>query len=74
MAKIKMKSIEEQCNDIVRDLTKIRESKGITTAELEKMTGIRQPNITRMETFKSLPSLQTLLKITTALQVQLIIK
>ena len=64
-----MKSIKDHCVDIIIDLKRIRESKGITTAQMEVLTGIRQPNITRMETLKSIPSLQTIIKYADALNV-----
>lgn len=68
----KQKSIKDQCGDIVNTLKKIREDKEITTAMLESMTGILQPNITRMETGKTFsPSLQTILKIAEALDVEI---
>jgi transcriptional regulator with XRE-family HTH domain len=66
-----VKSIKDHCVDIIVDLKKIRESKGITTAQMEVLTGIRQPNITRLETLNYLPSLQTVIKYAEALNVEI---
>ncbi len=42
--------IENLCEQVVNDLKELRESKKITTAQLGEMTGLQQPNITRLET------------------------
>lgn len=57
---------------IIENLKKLREGKGISTYQLSNLTGISQPNISRLErpTSNSLPTLETLLKITEALQVE----
>jgi transcriptional regulator with XRE-family HTH domain len=64
-------AIEEMCDQVVNDLKELRESKNITTAKLSEMTGIAQPNITRMETGKTLPTLKTVATIAHALEVKI---
>ena len=46
-----------------------RLDRGITQNDLAKETGIRRPNIARLEKGLSLPNLSTLLKVSTALQI-----
>lgn len=59
--------MEEMCDRFINDLKELRESKGVTTARLAELTGIAQPNITRMETGGSKPNLKTIITIAYAL-------
>jgi len=45
------------------ELIKARSEKGITQKQLEALTGIKQPVIARMETGKTSPTLDTVLKL-----------
>ena len=45
------------------ELIKARSEKGITQKQLEPLTGITQPVIARMETGKTSPTLDTILKL-----------
>lgn len=67
--------IETKCAMIVNELKELRESKGITTAKLHQMTGIAQPNITRMEVSGGIPNLKTIITIAEALgaEIQLVV-
>jgi len=47
----------------IAELIKARSEKGITQKQLETLTGIKQPVIARMETGKTSPTLDTILKL-----------
>lgn len=49
------------------ELIKARQEKGICQKQLEEMTGVRQPVISRMEQGKTSPRLDTVLKILSSL-------
>lgn len=53
--------------EIMLELIKARQEKGICQKQLEEMTGVRQPVISRMEQGKTSPRLDTVLKILSAL-------
>lgn len=53
--------------DIITELIKAREEKGITQKQLEAMSGIKQPVISRMEKGTNDPQLSTVLKVLNAL-------
>jgi len=48
---------------IIGEMIKARKEKGISQKELEKMSGVKQPIIARMETGSTSPQLDTILKI-----------
>lgn len=52
---------------IINELIKAREENGITQKQLEAMSGIRQPVISRMEKGTTDPQLSTVLKILNSL-------
>jgi len=52
---------------IMRELIKARNEKNITQRELEQLSGIRQPIISRMESGTTSPQLDTVLKVLGAL-------
>lgn len=53
--------------EIMLELIKARHEKGICQKQLEEMTGVRQPVISRMEQGKTSPRLDTVLKILSSL-------
>lgn len=55
------------CTDIIDKLIEERHIKGLTQKELAIATGLTQSVIARMESKKAVPQLDTLLKITSAL-------
>jgi predicted transcriptional regulator len=52
---------------IIGELIKARQEKNISQRELEQLSGIKQPVISRMETGETSPQLDTVLKILGAL-------
>lgn len=52
---------------IMGELIKARNEKGISQKKLEELSGVKQPIIARMETGKTSPQLDTVLKVLTAL-------
>lgn len=63
-----------QLYQIIADIVRIRQSKGISQQELEKRTGIKQPVIARMEKGTTTPRLDTVIKIVDALGHELTLK
>ncbi len=53
-----------------QQLKKIREKKGITAAELARLTFIDKPHITRLEKGGTNPTLTTLIKLAEALEIE----
>jgi DNA-binding XRE family transcriptional regulator len=54
---------------IGQHIRRVRLDRGVTQNDLAKQTGIRRPNIARLEKGQSLPNLSTLLKVSSALQI-----
>ena len=54
-------------------ITRLREERGLSQRELAKMTGIKQPQIARIESGDYLPTLETLWKLADALAARVII-
>jgi DNA-binding Xre family transcriptional regulator len=52
-------------------IREIRTAKGLTMKELEAKTGIREPNLSRLEADKHVPRIETLSKIARALNIPL---
>lgn len=48
---------------IIDELIRLRQSRGITQQKLEELSGVKQPVIARMETGRTSPQIDTLLKI-----------
>lgn len=48
---------------LIGELIKARQDKGLTQKQLEKITGIKQPVIARMENGTSIPKISTILKL-----------
>ena len=59
------------CEIIGKRIRERRLSIGITQNELSYSTGIKRPNIARLEKGQTLPNLSTLLKVSSALQISL---
>lgn len=58
-------------NEVIGQYRKCRKDKKITQAELAKRTGISQPNINRFESGNYNPSLEMLVKVALALDMEL---
>jgi DNA-binding XRE family transcriptional regulator len=52
---------------LINELTCARNEKGITQRELEKLSGVSQPVIARMESGAAVPKLDTMIKVLAAL-------
>lgn len=48
---------------LIGELIKARQEKGISQKKLEQLSGVKQPVIARMETGKTSPQLDTILKV-----------
>lgn len=53
--------------DLIGKIIKAREQKGLSQRELAALSGVKQPQIARIEMLKSTPQLDTLLKLLTPL-------
>lgn len=60
-------SIQDQIDDLILELIRARKKNQITQIELSSSTGIPQATISRLETFRTIPTLQVLLKLSNAL-------
>ena len=47
---------------LIREMIKAREAQGVTQRDMEKLSGVAQPVIARMEKGKTNPSIDTVLK------------
>lgn len=52
---------------LIGEMVKARQEKGISQKKLEELSGVKQPVIARMETGKTSPQLDTVLKVLFAL-------
>ncbi len=52
---------------LMGEIVRIRKEKGISQRELEKLSGVKQPVIARIEAGNSTPNINTILKILLAL-------
>ncbi len=59
--------MSDECIKLIDDIIAIRNERGITQVELAEMTGLAQPAIARFEAKKTVPQLNTLLKVINAL-------
>ena len=57
--------------EIINKIVKARENLGITQRELAKKCGIQQPALARIETFKVIPKINTLIKIAQAVGINI---
>ncbi len=51
---------------IISELIKLRKNKGLTQRDVEKISGVKQPIIARMEKGETSPQLDTILKVLAA--------
>lgn len=58
---------------LIGEMIKARKEKGITQKQLEKLSGVKQPVIARMECGKTSPQLDTVMKVLSALGMKLVI-
>ena len=56
-------SVSEIRVALISELIKARQEKGITQKDLEKLSGVKQPIIARMETGKTSPQVDTMIKV-----------
>lgn len=63
--------IQNKIDDMVFEVIKQRKKKKISQLELSKLVSVPQSSISRIETFRTVPSLQMLLKIGKALDLSL---
>ncbi len=66
-------SMSENCSVIIDALIEQRRGKGMTQKELAGATGLTQSVISRFESKKAIPQLDTLLKIVSALGCAIVI-
>lgn len=52
---------------LIGKMIEAREAKGISQRELAKLSGVKQPAIARIESMKTMPQIDTLLKVLTPL-------
>lgn len=57
--------------ELIGELIKARQERGITQQKLEAMSGVRQPVIARLERGTTVPSIATLLKLLAPLGMKL---
>lgn len=60
-------SLQDQIDDLIFELIRIRKRSRITQVELSNKTGIPQATISRLESFKSTPTLQVIIRLANAL-------
>lgn len=63
--------MSEECAEIIDCIIKIRKQKGITQKQLAYCTKINQSAIARLESKKVIPTIETLLKIASALDIKI---
>lgn len=59
--------MQDKCNNIINDLILLRKDKGLSQKDLAKAANLAQPAIARMESKRTIPQLDTLIKISEAL-------
>lgn len=67
-------TVEVKCQEFISSLQQIRQQKGLSTGDLAELTGLRKGNIERIEAGAYKPNLETIMRITDALGVDLIVK
>lgn len=66
--------VQDQIDDLIFELIRERKRKRITQTDLSIRTGIPQATISRLESFKSTPTLQVLITLSNALGFSLSLK
>lgn len=59
--------VQDQIDDLVLELIRARKKRKVTQIQLSHSTGIPQATISRVESFRSSPTLQSLVKLANAL-------
>lgn len=59
--------MQDKCNNIIDNLIILRKNKGLSQKDLAKAANLAQPAIARMESKRTVPQLDTLIKIIEAL-------
>ena len=54
---------EDRRKELVAEVVKLRREKGITQKQLEKLSGVKQPVIARIETGATIPQISTVIKL-----------
>ncbi len=57
--------------ELIQELIEMRKMKNLTQSDISKMTGIHQTDISRLETGKANPTLETLLRVADSLDSKL---
>ena len=57
--------------EIIRKITNARKNLNMTQRELAKKCGIKQPELARIETFKNIPRINTLIKIASCVNIHI---
>lgn len=63
--------IDAKCERFINDLVETRKKLGLKVDQLSKLTGISQPNLTRMENSRSNPNLRTIMRVCAALNLKI---
>ena len=70
-AEKKMLALEENPesgpSELIGEIIKLRQERGISQKKLEELSGVKQPVIARMESGITVPNLSTVLRVLTAL-------
>jgi len=56
-------TVEEWQNELVSEVIRLRQEKGLTQKQLEQLSGVKQPVIARIETGVNIPQLATVIKL-----------
>lgn len=56
------KNMSDEAKKLITEAVKIRKSKGITQEEIANRTGLKQQQISRIETLKAVPTIETFVK------------
>lgn len=56
-------TVEEKRAELVAEIVKLRQEQGLSQKQLEKLSGVKQPIIARMETGANVPQLSTIIKL-----------
>lgn len=64
-------SLQDQIDDLIFELIRVRKKNRITQVALSVQTGIPQATISRLESFKSIPTLQIIIRLANALGLSL---
>ncbi len=54
---------EQQRDELIAEIIKLRQEQGLTQKQLEELSGVRQPIIARMETGINIPQISTIIKL-----------